>query len=323
VRRREFVTLLGGAAAWPLAARAQQPMPVVGYLSARTLESDVSYLAAFRQALNEAGYVEGKNIAVEFRWGAGEYDRLPLLAEELVRRRVAVIVTSGGPQPALAAKAATTTIPILFVSSDPVQEGLVASFSRPGGNVTGVVTLLDSPSKQLGLLRDMVPNVGLIACLINPDDPVRRSWINDIQAAGRAVAQQLLILSATTEPQIDTAFATLVEKHASALVVGLGAFFNTHRERLIGLAAQHAVPTIYFRREFAAAGGLMSYGTSAAETYRQLGIYTGRILRGEKPTELPVVQSTKFELVINLKSAKVLGLKVPLTLQIAADEVIE
>jgi putative tryptophan/tyrosine transport system substrate-binding protein len=186
-----------------------------------------------------------------------------------------------------------------------------------------VVTLLDSPTKQLGLLRDMVPNVGLIACLINPDDPVRRSWINDIQAAGRAVAQQLLILSATTEPQIDTAFATLVEKHASALVVGLGAFFNTHRERLIGLAAQHAVPAIYFRREFAAAGGLMSYGTSAAETYRQLGIYTGRILRGEKPTELPVVQSTKFELVINLKTAKALGLKLPLTLQIAADEVIE
>jgi putative tryptophan/tyrosine transport system substrate-binding protein len=323
MRRREFITLLGGAAVWPFAARAQQPMPVVGYLSARSLESDVSYLAAFRRALNETGYVEGKNVAIEFRWGAGQYDRLPSLVEDLVRRRVAVIVTSGGPLPALAAKAATTTIPILFVSGDPVQDGLVASFSHPGGNVTGVVTLLDSPTKQLGLLRDMMPNAGVIACLINPDEQFTGSWIRDIQAAALAVAQQLLVLTATTEPHIDTAFATLVEKHASALVVEVNAFFNAHRERLIALAARHAVPTIYFRREFTAAGGLMSYGTSAAETYRQLGFYTGRILRGEKPAELPVVQSTKFELVINLKTAKALGLTVPDKLLALADEVIE
>jgi putative tryptophan/tyrosine transport system substrate-binding protein len=324
MKRREFLGVLGGATALPLAARAQQQaMPVIGYLSARSLESDVSYLAAFRQALNETGYVEGKNVAIEFRWGAGRYDRLSALVEDLVRRRVAVIVTSGGALPALAAKAATTTIPILFVGSDPVQEGLVASFSHPGGNVTGVVTLLDSSTKQLGLLRDLVPNAAIIAVLVNPDDSITGSWIKDIQATASAVAQQLLVLTATTEPHIDTAFATLVEKHASALVVEVGAFFNTHREKLIALAAQHAVPTIYFRREFTAAGGLMSYGTSAAETYRQLGIYTGRILRGEKPADLPVVQSSKFEFVINLRTAKTLGLPIPPGLIAIADEVIE
>ena len=324
MRRREFISLVGGAAAtWPLVARAQQAMPVIGYFSARSSESDVPYLAPFRQGLNETGYVEGKNVAIEFRWGGGQYDRLPGLAEDLVRRRVAVIVTSGGPLPALAAKAATTTIPILFVSSDPVQEGLVASFSHPGGNVTGVVTLLDSSTKQLGLLRDLVPNAAIIAVLVNPDDSITGSWIKDIQATARAVAQQLLVLTATTEPHIDTAFATLVEKHASALVVEVGAFFNTHREKLIALAARHAVPTIYFRREFTAAGGLMSYGTSAAETYRQLGIYTGRILRGEKPADLPVVQSSKFEFVINLRTAKTLGLTIPPGLIAIADEVIE
>jgi putative tryptophan/tyrosine transport system substrate-binding protein len=327
IRRRDLITLIGRAvAAWPLAARAQQSaMPVVGYFSVRSSESDVPYLAPFRQGLNETGYVEGKNVAIEFRWGGGEYDRLPGLAEDLVRRRVAVIVTSGGPLSALAAKAATTTIPILFVSRDPVQDGLVVSFSHPGGNVTGVVTLLDSPTKQLGLLRDLVPNAAIIAALVNPDDinDITGSWIKDIQAAARAVAQQLLVLTATTEPHIDTAFATLVEKHASALVVGVGAFFNTHREKLIALATRHAVPTIYFRREFAVAGGLMSYGTSAAETYRQLGIYTGRILKGEKPADLPVVQSSKFEFVINLRTAKTLGLTIPPGLIAIADEVIE
>ena len=327
MNRREFITMLGGAAAaWPLVARAQQQaMPVIGYFSVRSSESDVPYLAPFRQGLNETGYVEGKNVAIEFRWGGGEYDRLPGLAEDLVRRRVAVIVTSGGPLSALAAKAATTTIPILFVSRDPVQDGLVASFSHPGGNVTGVVTLLDSPTKQLGLLRDLVPNAAIIAALVNPDDinDITGSWIKDIQAAARAVAQQLLVLTATTEPHIDTAFATLVEKHASALVVGVGAFFNTHREKLIALAARHAVPTIYFRREFTVAGGLMSYGTSAAETYRQLGIYTGRILKGEKPADLPVVQSSKFEFIINLRTAKTLGLTIPPGLIAIADEVIE
>ena len=327
MNRREFITMLGGAAAaWPLVARAQQQaMPVIGYFSARSSESDVPYLAPFRQGLNETGYVEGKNVAIEFRWGGGEYDRLPGLAEDLVRRRVAVIVTSGGPLSALAAKAATTTIPILFVSRDPVQDGLVASFSHPGGNVTGVVTLLDSPTKQLGLLRDLVPNAAIIAALVNPDDinDITGSWIKDIQAAARAVAQQLLVLTATTEPHIDTAFATLVEKHAGALVVGVGALFNTHREKLIALAARHAVPTIYFRREFTVAGGLMSYGTSAAETYRQLGIYTGRILKGEKPADLPVVQSSKFEFIINLRTAKTLGLTIPPGLIAIADEVIE
>jgi putative ABC transport system substrate-binding protein len=328
MRRRDFIISIGSAAAtWPLVARAQQQaMPVIGYFSVRSSESDVPYLAPFRQGLNETGYVEGKNVAIEFRWGGGEYDRLPGLAEDLVRRRVAVIVTSGGPLlSALAAKAATTTIPILFVSRDPVQDGLVASFSHPGGNVTGVVTLLDSPTKQLGLLRDLAPNAAIIAALVNPDDinDITGSWIKDIQAAARAVAQQLLVLTATTEPHIDTAFATLVEKHASALVVGVSAFFNTHREKLIALAARHAVPTIYFRREFTVAGGLMSYGTSAAETYRQLGIYTGRILKGEKPADLPVVQSSKFEFVINLRTAKTLGLTIPPGLIAIADEVIE
>ena len=324
IERRKFLATLGGAAAWPLAARAQQAaLPVIGYFSARLPDSDVSYLAAFRQGLNETGYVEGKNVAIEFRWGAGQYDRLPSLVEDLVRRRVAVIVTSGGPLPALAAKAATTTIPIVFVSSDPVQEGLVASFSHPGGNLTGVVTLLDSPTKQFGLLRDMMPNAAVIACLVNPDEEVTGPWIRDIQAAARAVAQQLLVLTATTEPHIDTAFAALVENQASALVVAVSALFNTHREKLIALSAQHAVPTIYFRREFTVAGGLMSYGTSAAETYRQLGVYTGRILRGEKPADLPVVQSTKFELVINASTARMLGLTVPDKLLAAADEVVE
>jgi putative tryptophan/tyrosine transport system substrate-binding protein len=325
MRRRDVITLLGGAAAArPLAVHAQQSaVPVIGYISARLPDNDRSYLAAFRQGLNEAGYIEGKNVAIEFRWGAGQYERLPSLVEDLVRRPVAVIVTSGGPLPARAAKAATTTIPILFVSSDPVQEGLVASFSHPGGNLTGVVSLLDSPAKQLGLLRDMMPNAAVIACLANPDEQFTGSWIRDIQAAARAVAQQLLVLTATTEPNIDTAFATLVENHASALVVAVSAFFNTHREKLIGLSAQHAVPTIYFRREFTVAGGLMSYGTSAAETYRQLGIYTGRILRGEKPADLPVVQSTKFEFVINLRTEKELGLTIPPGLMAIADEVIE
>jgi putative tryptophan/tyrosine transport system substrate-binding protein len=325
MKRREFITLLGSAAAaWPFAARAQQPaMPVIGYISARSPESDVSYLAAFSQGLNETGYVEGKNVAIEFRWGVGQYDRLPSLVEDLVRRSVGVIVTSGGPLPARAAKAATTTIPILFISSDPVQEGLVASFSHPGGNLTGVVSLLDSPAKQLGLLRDMMPNAAVIACLVNPDEEFTGSWIRDIQAAARAIAQQLLVLTATNEPNIDTAFATLVENNASALVVAVSAFFNTHREKLIALSAQHGVPTIYFRREFTVAGGLMSYGTSAAETYRQLGVYAGRILRGEKPADLPVVQSTRFEFVINLRTAKELGLTIPPGLMAIADEVIE
>jgi putative ABC transport system substrate-binding protein len=209
------------------------------------------------------------------------------------------------------------------VSSDPVQEGLVASFSHPGGNVTGVVSLLDSPAKQLGLLRDMMPNAAVIACLVNPDEQFTGAWITDIQAAARAAAQQLLVLTAATEPHIDTAFATLVENHASALVVAVSAFFNTHREKLIALSAQHAVPTIYFRREFTVAGGLMSYGTSATETYRQLGTYTGRILRGEQPADLPVVQSTKFEFVINLRTAKALRLTIPPGLMAIADEVIE
>jgi putative ABC transport system substrate-binding protein len=325
LRRREIVAVLGGAVAWPFAARAQQrAMPVVGYLSARSPESDVPYLAAFRQGLNESGYVEGRNVAIEYRWGGGQYDRLPALVADLVRRRVAVIVTSGGQPPALAAKAATATIPILFVSSDPVQEGLVASFSHPGGNATGVATMLDLlPTKQLGLLRDMLPNAGVIAALVDPDGLLAGLQIRDIQAAARAVGQQLLVLTASTESQIETAFATLVEQRAGALVVGVSSFYNTHRDKLIALAARHAVPTIYFRREFTAAGGLMSYGTSAAETYRQLGIYTGRILKGEKPVDMPVLRATKFEFVINLQTARTFGLEVPATLLARADEVIE
>ena len=327
MRRREFIGLVGGAAVlWPLGGRAQQPgMPLIGYFSSRSPESDVPMLAAFREGLKEAGYIEGKNVAIAFRWGLGQYDRLPALAEDLVTRRVAVIVTSGGETSALAAKAATTTIPIVFVSGgDPVQAGLVASLNRPGGNITGVMSLLGAlGGKQVGLLRELVPKASIIGFLMNPNEPTSEPQVDDVQVAAREIGAQLIVLRASTERDIDAAFATLVEQRAGALILAVGALFLTQADKLIALAARYTVPVMYFRREFAAAGGLVSYGSGTAEYYRQLGVYAGRILKGEKPADLPVVQSTKFELVINLKTAKALGIVVPPTLLARADEVIE
>jgi putative ABC transport system substrate-binding protein len=328
IRRRRFIGLLGGAAAWPLAARAQQsgkPIPTIGYFSARSPETDALYLAAFRRGLAETGHAEGRNVAIEFRWANGRYDLLPELAQDLVRRQVAVVVTSGGELPASAAKSATSTIPILFVGGrDPVRTGLVSSLNRPGGNVTGVVTFLESlTTKLLGLLRDLVPSAGTIAFLINPSEPTAELQIRDVQAAARSVGQPLVVLPAATEGDIDSAFEALVRQRVGALIVGVGPYYITRTDQLVGLAARYALPTIYFRREFAAAGGLMSYGSSAPEAYHQLGIYAGRILKGERPADLPVVQSARFELVINLRTARTLGLAVPPGLMAIADEVIE
>jgi putative ABC transport system substrate-binding protein len=327
MRRREFITILGNAAAaWPLAARAQQStMPVIGYLSARSSESDVSMLSAFHRGLNDTGYVVGKNVAIEFRWGDGKYDRLPALAEDLVRSNVAVIVTSGGELSALAAKRATSKIPIVIsVGEDPVRYGLVASLNRPGGNITGVTSLLGAlGAKQLGLLRDPVPKTGMVAMLVNPDDPWAEIQITNTEAAALAVGQQLMVLRANTKPEIDAAFATLVKNQIGALLVANSPFFVTEAHYLIALSARHALPTVYFRREIADVGGLMSYGSSTAELYGQMGSYAGKILSGTNPADLPVVQATKFELVINLKTAKTLGLEIPPTLLARADEVIE
>jgi len=327
IGRRNFMTLLGGTAvAWPLAARAQQPaMPVIGYLSARSAESDVSLLPAFRKGLNEMGYIEGKNAAIEFRWGDGHYDRLPALAEDLVRRQVAVIVTSGGERAALAAKAATATIPIVFnVGEDPVRFGLITSLNRPGGNITGVTSLLGAlGTKQLGLLRELVPKAATIAMLVNPNETWADTEITNTQAAARAVGQQLAVLRASTEREIDAAFAILVQQRIGALMVAASPFFFTRADYIIALSARHSLPAIYFRREIADAGGLISYGSSTAELYGQMGVYAGKILIGAKPADLPVMQPTKFELVINLKTAKTLGLEVPPTLLARADEVIE
>jgi putative ABC transport system substrate-binding protein len=326
VKRRAFITLFGGAAAWPLAARAQQPsMPVIGYLGGRSPKTDVPMLSAFRQGLNETGYVEGNNVAIEFRWASGQFDPLPELAADLVRRRVAVIVTSGGAAPALAAKAATATIPVLFVTAgDPVQEGLVASLSRPGGNLTGVVTFFNAlGAKQLGLMRELLPNADLFGVLIDPRMASSELQGKDTEAAGRAVGQRLIVLRAASEREIDEAFATLVERRAGALIVTSSPFFITQTHYLITLAARHSLPAMWFRRELVEAGGLMSYGTSTAETYRQLGNYAGKILSGAAPADLPVIQSTKFEFVINLQTAKALGLVMPPGLLAVADEVIE
>jgi putative tryptophan/tyrosine transport system substrate-binding protein len=327
MRRRDFIKLFGGAAAtWPLVARAQQPaMPTIGYLSARSSESDVSMLAAFHQGLKETGYVVGKNVAIEFRWGDGQYDRLPALAEDLVRRNVAVIVTSGGEISALAAKAETAKIPIVVnVGEDPVRLGLVASLNRPGGNITGVTSLLGTlVTKQLGLLRDLVPNAGVIAMLVNPNETWTETQTTSAEVAARAVGQPLLILRASTEREIDAAFVALGQQRVGALLVASSPFFVTRADYLIALVARHALPAIYFRREIADAGGLMSYGTSTAELYGQVGVYTGRILKGEKPADLPVMQATKFEFVINLKTAKALGLEISPMLLARADEVIE
>ena len=326
MRRREFISLLGGAAAWPLAARAQQsPMPVIGFLHTRTREGFMPNVAALPKALNEAGYVEGRNIAIEYRYADGKYDRLPALATELVRRQVAVLVAGGGEPSALAAKAATSTIPIVFaIGSDPVKAGLVASYSRPGGNITGINILTDElEAKRLGLLHTLLPQAATIGFLTNPRFASADSQLRDVQEAARGTGLKIRVLSASTEPEIDAVFETIAREQLLALEVGADPFLDIHRDKLIDLAARHAVPTVYQFREHATAGGLMSYGIDIIDVYRQVGFYVARILKGEKPANLPVLQPTKFEFVINLKTAKALGLSVPSGLLAIADEVIE
>jgi putative ABC transport system substrate-binding protein len=325
VKRRQFITLLGGAAAWPLAARAQQSaMPVIGFLHSASPGPFTRLLAAFRNGLNDNGYVEGRNVAIQFRWAEGQYDRLPALATDLVSRQVAVI-TAMGPPAALAAKAATTTIPVVFTTGDdPVKVGLVPSLNRPGGNVTGINVLTGvMEGKRLGLLTEMVPGVGLIAVMVNSTSPQTEVSAKEIQTAATAVGRQVIILNANNERSLDAAFTAIMERRAGALLVGSDIFFNSRRDQIVNLAARNKLPAIYEVREFVDAGGLMSYGTNLADIYRQAGNYTGKILKGAKPAELPIMQSTKFEFVINVKTAKELGIKISDNLLSLADEVIE
>jgi len=326
MKRREFITLVGGAAAtWPFAVRAQQPaMPVIGFLNGASPDGYAPYVAAFRQGLKEAGYVDGQNATIEYRWAEGHYDRLPTLAADLIQRKVTVIAATTSPA-ARAAKMATSTVPIVFTTGDdPIKLGLVASLNRPGGNVTGVSNLIvELGSKQLGLLRELAPRTTAIAVLMNPNFPGTERQSRDVETAARVLGLQLIVLTASTEREMETAFATMAQKGGVALLVGVDPFFLERRDHVVALAARHAIPAIYPVREFAVAGGLMSYGSDFADSYRQAGIYAGRIVRGEKPADLPVQRSTKFEFVINFKTAKALGLAVPNSMQLLADEVIE
>jgi putative tryptophan/tyrosine transport system substrate-binding protein len=326
MRRREFITLLGGATvAWPLAARAQQPaMPVIGFLSGVSPGPFVQRLAAFNRGLNETGTIEGRNAAIEYRWAEGQYDRLPALATDLVGRRVVVIVAYTD-RAALAAKATTTTIPIVFlIGSDPIKLGLVASLARPGENITGTSWFgVDLEPKQLSLLHELVPNAATIALLVDLNAPSATSRVSQVQAAAHALGLQLVVLNARTPSDIDMAFSSVERERAGALLVGAGAFLVSRRAQIIALAARHAIPAIYGFREYSADGGLISYGNDIPNAFHRAGVYTGRILKGDKPADLPVERTTKFELIINLKTAKALGLDVPLNLQQLADEVIE
>jgi putative ABC transport system substrate-binding protein len=326
MKRREFITLLGGAAAaWPLAARAQQPIPVIGFLSSLAPSDLTHVMPAFQQGLDRAGFVESRNVAIEYRWAEADYHRLPALAADLVSRKVAVIAAISGTPAALAAKAATTTIPIVFaIGGDPIAPGLVSSLSRPGGNITGV-SFFNAPvvSKRLDLARELAPSGSTIAILINPNNPPSAAEGEAVQAAAAAVGQPLLIVSASTQNEIDDAFATIKQERIGAVLVSHDPLFFSERVKLVVLMARHALPTIFAEPEHARTGGLISYGSSRTDAYRQAGDYVGRIVRGEKPGELPVVLPTKFHLVINLKTAKSLGIEVPGTVLARADEVIE
>jgi putative ABC transport system substrate-binding protein len=325
--RRTFIGRAAGCLlVVPLVARAQKSaIPLIGFLGSASPAQSTPFIAAFRKGLNETGYVEGKNVAIEFRWAEGHYDRLSALAAELVRRQVVVLVATGGPSAALAAKAATSTIPIVFTTgSDPVQFGLVASLGHPGGNATGVtIFTVDLVAKRMELLRELVPTATVIAFISNPNTPYAESEVGKAQQAARSFGQQLYVVRAGTEQEIDAAFATLAQVRAGALLIGTDPFFSSRREQFVALAARHAVPAIFDLREFATAGGLLSYGASITEAYRQAGIYTGKILSGAKAADLPVLQPTKFELVINLKTAKALGITIPQSVMLRADEVIQ
>jgi putative tryptophan/tyrosine transport system substrate-binding protein len=327
MRRREFISLVGGAAAaWPLAARAQQPaMPVVGFMHSQSPEMAASYAAAFQQGLKEVGFIEGQNVAVEYRWAQGHYDRLPGLAADFVRRKVDVIAATGGEPSPQVAKAATQTIPIVFTSNgDPVSEGLVASLNRPGGNATGVTIFgAAAVTKRLQLLHELVPQAAVIGFLMNPNHPNSNVEMKVAQTAARSIGKEMPVFNASSESQLDAAFATMAQQQVGALLGGSDTFLTQRRDQIISLAAHYRIPAIYYVREFAQSGGLIAYGNRVADMYRLVGIYVGRILKGEKPADLPVQESTKFDLVINLKTAKALGIEVPISMQWLADEVIE